>query len=304
MRFGMQCSTKDPSASFNNYASLGRASDRAIAYLVTISSPLQMLYSHLNPFLYLLILKDFQNHVMGIYRKLLFKRNAHDKNPAKPSGCVRGASGKAEHLDKKRKNILVMRETIISIFAVGFIICLILIASLAAVAVLTNDTAVSYKVSAKSMHRNFRVTKLKGVGFQDITPFNGESQSAKAFCAQNHGVFRFSVGRCFFVLDHGYPGLNFSHQVELCGKKGAVLTYPRSQEEVETIWEVFREHLKKSRGKVTFEYVRNLTIHAGFERKIGRFNQQSFTSVDGMLSVNSMTHGWLRDNSGILMSAK
>ena len=81
-----------------------------------------MLYSHLNPFLYLLILKDFQNYVMGIYRKLLFKRNAHDKNPGKPSGFVRGTFGNAEPLNKKRKIILVMRKTIISIFAVGFII--------------------------------------------------------------------------------------------------------------------------------------------------------------------------------------
>ena len=101
------------------------------------------------------------------------------------------------------------------------------------------------------MHGNFRVTKLKVVSFQDITPFSGESQSAKTFCAQNHGVFRFSVGRCFFVLDHGYPGLNFSQQVELCGENGAVLSYPRSQEEVETIWEVFREHLESSGEKVT-----------------------------------------------------
>ena len=197
------------------YSSRGRVSDKTIAYLVSLYAPLQMLYSHLNPMLYLVILQDFQNYVASLYRKALFKRNEDGKNPQKPrtSGC--NTFQRVQSLEQKSKRIRSIRKAIVWIFFLGLAMLLTVLLYVVLVATGTSEKTRSFKVSSRLMHHEFRSKKLRQLMFQEINSFNDENETrfVRELCAENHGVFRFSFQRCFFILDHDHPGLNFSSQV-------------------------------------------------------------------------------------------
>ena len=53
--------------SYEQFDSLSYNVDSVIGYLASFRVPIQMLYSHINPFVYLVVLKKFQEHHLVVY---------------------------------------------------------------------------------------------------------------------------------------------------------------------------------------------------------------------------------------------
>ena len=103
-------------------------------------------------------------------------------------------------------------------------------------------------------------------------------------CSQNRGVYNFGFKRCYFIVEHSTPGLNFSKQAFVCGKQGAILSYPRTFDEIAYLWDFFESTRSELSDVVTY----NTLLHVGFKRQAPVTTQfPQFKSIDGHLDVNS-----------------
>ena len=116
-------------------------------------------------------------------------------------------------------------------------------------------------------------------------------------CSKNRGVFNFGFKRCYFIIRHPAPGLNFTEQAIACDRQGAILSYPRTFDEIAYLWEFFETN---QRSTFSLESIYNSWLHVGFIRQkpvTTRFPQ--FKSIDGLVNVNSEKNVELfRDNYG------
>ena len=103
-------------------------------------------------------------------------------------------------------------------------------------------------------------------------------------CSKNSGVYNFDFKRCYFIVEHPTPGLNFSEQVLVCNKQGAILSYPRTLDEIAYLWDFF----ERTRSELSVEATYNTSLHVGFKRQAPVTSQfPQFNSIDGHLKVNS-----------------
>ena len=58
---------------------------------------------------------------------------------------------------------------------------------------------------------------------------------------KNHAVPNFDHRRCYFVYSHGNERLNLWDHIWFCSHRDAVLTYPRSAEELDFIWRFYHK---------------------------------------------------------------
>ena len=101
-------------------------------------------------------------------------------------------------------------------------------------------------------------------------------EEAKLLCARQRGTFKFHQRKCFFLNDHGINGLNKSEQLQYCRERGAILTYPRSKEEIRVIWQLLET-------KLPAETFAKTIIHLGLEKSQDSYD--TFLSVDGKVEL-------------------
>ena len=276
------------------YSSFGRIPDEMMAYLVSLISPMQMLYSHLNSITYIVILKDFQDFLIGVYRKLFFRRNEKQSQVNR----LKSATSNGENWEKGKCNRIKKLITNYSLFLIGLMLLGNTLVALVSFSSLSSDAVRRFEQASQIQARQFKTKKNMESNLRAQT-HNQNDDDIKTFCARNNGVFRFALRRCFFVLEHMSPGLNFSEHVHNCEERGAVLTYPRTPGEIETKWDLFRDFLENNGASLNLNFLRFVNLHLGFERYTvdgGLFGGYLFRSVDEKLIISTNTHGSFRNN--------
>ena len=155
-------------------------------------------------------------------------------------------------------------------------------------------TQAHFEGIAKTMkHGRSYGTKVK-MNVEDTLP--SYLDDPRIVCAENRGTFKWQFRRCFFLLKHDDPGLNFTGQVDACERRKATLSYPRSETEVSVLWDFFEE----SMGYPSLAFYRNITLSIGLKMtKYSKFFGAWFGSVDGKMNdVSTATHpDWFKTNS-------
>ena len=254
--------------------SLGETGNKVMVYLFLHIPQLQMLFSQLNPFLYLILFKKFQQRVMGVLKLGLCTRiedQIQNKTPKTP-----------ERDAKARRPVFGLRK-----------FCVTLVFGLSFILLVGNIGVFSYG-EANSEENNYpktqKLLRATTTGFKLTTldlfdTFNaGKVLSAREKCSINEATFNFAHKRCYFVLEHSSPGLNLTQQMETCGNHGAVLSYPRKYIEITFMWDFF----ETQQTKLSHEMFFNISLHAGFVRETPVLTRYPrFTSADGSLVIDS-----------------
>ena len=242
-----------------------------------------MLYSHLNPLVYLIVLKKFQQYHIDVFiysRNTLFfeevQQIGSSNDDKQPTRC-------------SKKNRIMRLGGFFLFFVAVFGLCLISHYQLSS----ENDTALVKTASfSATLRRNFQLPfKTRNrIDYNQLQPY---SHHIDEQCDENQAVFNYNRKRCYFVLRVDYPGYNLTESIEQCFSRGAVLSYPRHWEEVSDLWIYFNSHLQRTDKLNMEELLAKTTLHVGFRRN-GNFE---FRSVDEKLNVSTASHPIMLDTA-------
>ena len=263
------------------FESLQGRGDVIIGYLSAFRVALQMLYSHLNPFVYLIILKKFQEHHVFVFRsfsRFMFSARVRE-NPRAKELVYRGMGIKILTKIKLALKLAVIAIPIISIIAQM---------SFSAFFMNQNPTR-PIEVVSKPVKRVTSNRIRTDMDFVDLKIVNNKP---KIICSENHGTFKWDLKHCFFVVTHSPNGLNFTEQQKTCQQKGAILSYPRFGQEVGEMWNFFEKEMQYPEPN----FYRNITLIMGFKLVGFDLFSNVVHSIDGkMLHVGTSSNpDWFR----------
>ena len=266
---------------YQNFDTLKGQWDVIIGYLAAFRVALQMLYCHLNPFVYLIILKKFQEHhifVFQTFSRFMFSTRVRE-NPRHNKVVHRG-----KEISTKTKNKVALK---LAVFVI-VIISIILQISFLAFFMNQNPTR-PIEVASKPVKRVTSNRVRTGSDFVDLKIVNNKP---KIICSENHGTFKWHLKRCFFVVTHSPNGLNFTEQQKTCQQKGAILSYPRFGQEVGEMWNFFEKEMQYPEPN----FYRNITLIMGFKLVGFDLFSNVYHSIDGkMLHVGTSSNpDWFR----------
>ena len=234
------CLMEIPKKSFTY--SLGKLGNKLLFYLYPSAFSLQVLYSQLNPFLYIILLKKFQANLIGAVKALT--KSPATANSDGHSSWIRVA----KTLLLALVMVLIFSQVVVTVYVASD------------QKQLASDFQASEVMKTLSESRsNFQLFSLRNRDMMGTDPLlNGRQK-----CSVNQAKFNFAFKRCYMVLENSNPGLNLSQQVDKCEQKGAVLSYPRSYNEVLFLW----NFLQSERKDLTDEFRLQGTLHVGFRRE-------------------------------------
>ena len=249
-------------------------------YSLSFRDTVQSMYSQLNPFILLIVLRPFRGALKDLLLQTMFKSNrrtlVRHKRRSKRAKCFNIVS---EKLFTFRR---LFSFELIGILVMSFLLGII--------------TGVS--ISAPGFYKDhLEIQKHQGLSIRKDFEYKDLYQNPHEpvlSCGMNHGQLAFDYRRCFFVVYDAGDGLNFTQQLDACDKRGSVLTYPRDEKGCGFIWEFYI----KSRGWHSQHKPQlNVTwfLHLGFSRVWPDLHPETFTSVDGRMNVSSETHFWFTD---------
>ena len=275
--------------------------DFVLSYALLFRIPFQLLYSHLNPLLYLLVLKKFQQYhkrvFVGIFHLMLStKRDAHSEGSY--------SQYRLFHIGFQMSKVLKTLTTSFLMLLLGFslIVC----------------TYQGVGVTQKVLH-------LQRLSTETINKLNTQRSffslqlysPIRSFCADRNGIVNVDYRRCFLLATHFPRYLNFTSHLEYCQQEGTTMCYPRSHAEMRFMYNMLEQWARGNLeprlpwrhliGEGTFrsqeesykqwylEYIEKLPlanyhIHVGFVKK----RENLFTSVDGQFNISSQTHSWFQ----------
>ena len=254
-------------------------SPNTMGYFFAFKIPLQMLYSHLNPFVYLIVLKKFQQYhidVLTYCKKFLFFESVSVENDVSskvnksPKSCCE---------KNQIKSILGLTLLSVAVSGLGLTTYCQFNGE--------NDASVVKAHYAATLRQKFQLqNRLKIRSSLDYSQLQPYSHYADKKCDENQAVFNYNRKRCYFVMEFGYLGYNLTESIEQCRSRGAVLSYPRKWEEVGVTWMYFKSHLLRNDVFNEKDFLANTTLHVGFIRT-GKIN---FQSVDKKMIVSTLSH--------------
>ena len=272
-------------------------------WIETFRTPLQLLYSHLNPFVYLIVLKKFQQHHVSVFkstwRLLFFEKISTGKSVSRDE-----VVSSLVHVSKIAQFFLSI--TFIGL-AFGFLVSHV------------SNTSMSVKYFRENQVRPLIV--FKDVKLHDYGQFmpNDWKLEIQASCFEKRGFINIDHKRCYTIRDHqpeivdleNTGALNFDQLVESCEKLKSHLCYPRSLGEMfyfqELVENWAREHLRNwvtmqvyndriglfgktsSTGVFVTEFLKTYRIPLGFRKS----SDNLFTSIDGRYNISSESESWL-----------
>ena len=267
-----------------NYT-LGSILNGVLSYLVPTQTAIQILYSQLNPIMYLILLKKFGEYhtaVLTFFKHILFDDrivNEDVGNSESRSEMTTKNPGKAR---KPKIQLLVLIITFAMLAAIchtALLFCIKVENSRK-----TNEQRIG-EIS-KNMTRTTMFFKAETLQIDDVI-FGEKAHAARIVCSENGGKLSFADRRCYFILSNGKPGLNFTQQSVKCEEKGAMVTYPRNAAEIKSIWEFFEAEKKEYR---TY-FFRRVSLHAGYKREQPvSGNYANFTSLDEKLKISPLVN--------------
>ena len=231
-----------------------------------------MLYAQLNPILYLILFKKFQERVFGTLKLLLFVTKNHQQKVQVSRS--EEASGNVKWGDRLKLGIIILSSLCCLSGSVGV--------TLGTRAHLQTETStlVYTRRELSIMTWQFKTNVLSSADTVDTDI----AFSTRNKCSVNRGTFNFKYKKCSFVVEHILPGLKFSEQVKTCEARGAILSYPRTFAEIGYMWDFFEQE----RNELKRDSLMRLSLHAGYVRQtpvVTKFPQ--FEIVDGSYVIDS-----------------
>ena len=244
------------------YMSFGFFLDTVIVYAMQLVTPIQMLYSQINPIFFMLTIEGFQNCVSKWATPV---RNA--------TTCTKKKNRVESEQKTNRSTHVCVKKLVVSAVVLIISMCCAIKATLISESRQSSALVSSAQCSTNLSEKIFeqRIKRFSSVA--DLVR-NNDFQNIREQCSVNRGTFNYQLKRCYFIIQHGEPGLNFSSQVSACEIKGAVLSYPRSETEISYLWDLFEQkndHLSNT-------YFRNFSLHIGLSKSKKLFG--GYLSVD------------------------
>ena len=202
------------------------------SYFILYKLSIQMLYSHINVLIYIVVLKPFRQWILDCFMEVLRSPlyNISSKSSKKPLWHQKAASiGSA----MRKAGVFLLMAVLF--YSSGFTL------SVSSFYLSRVGNLESKYQTARHICAEMRSTSLKT--YSKHAPWFRTSTGIRNLCGNNHGELNFMYNRCFFVLSHVSSPKNMMEQHELCSSKSADLVYPRSEQELFFIWsfyEMFR----------------------------------------------------------------
>ena len=270
-----------------------------LSYALVFRIPFQLLYSHLNPLLYLLVLKKFQqlhiDFVVAVFRFFFSTQRNSDLQSFYSRYRI---FHWGFEFSKVLKSLLAGSSIILIVFSlitctyqgVGF----------------TQKVSHVQRVSTETMNK--LNTQRSFLSLQYYSPI-------RSFCADHNGIINVDYRRCFLLSTHLPRYLNFTAHLEYCEQEGTTMCYPRSHAEMRFMYRMLaqwapenveprlpwrlltgeRKNRHDSSDDWYLEWIENKPlqhyhIHVGFIKK----GENLFTSIDGQFNISSQTHSWFQ----------
>ena len=195
-------------------------------YTVSFRIPFQLLYSHLNPFIFLVVLKKFQKHFRDTLKWFLriFLQTQFVQNSKSENG--------------KLKNVSNIFKACISTF--NFVIPWAILVITLHNASEDSSFLNSETFKASNLFRKVVDSSIKRSSRDNQVFRDWESNlNIRSECGNLGGLYNLSFKRCYFIIDHQIQPLNFSELMNSCQSNGGYLCYPRNKEEMCLIWNFF-----------------------------------------------------------------
>ena len=201
-------------------------------YLSLYRNKIQMLYSQVNPFPVLLVLKPFRIMVKEIFlQSLMLQKNLMLQKKTTEGGKQNFRPQKEKLSSPKKLShkfhffhnctalILIVSFLLVALSFSFFMIDSTIFENLKSCR-LKNSKRALQSLRKQHMVAEFEMKELHVVLLQD----------PKTLCGMNHAFVGYNFKRWFFSIKHDGEGLSFTQQVLSCKKRQAVLFYPRDVE--------------------------------------------------------------------------
>ena len=190
---------------------------------------LQLLYSHLNPLFYLLVLKKFQEHHANAFLwiiHLFFYRKRKYKQSS--SSAEKSAKTSKSECSKVFKTALIS-------------LSLIFLAS-ALLHCVYYETKFSEHTAKVQKDSNYKLRKLssdlqkRNMNDLGVFKISDSTLRIRQYCGDLRGVINVDYQRCFILSTHLPNYLNFTEHLNFCESGGTTMCYPRSHDEMVFMW--------------------------------------------------------------------
>ena len=235
-------------------------------YFILLHKTIQMTYSHLNAFVFLIVLNPFRawifTNIKTFWGKLVRKINIG-----------------------VRKAMFAIFILVIVIFAPSSCVSTMVLAKRGVY--FKQDSFIAFE-----QMRNVRATvTLMNDNFKDL---HSSSYDIKYLCAENHAFFNFKYQRCFFIGSNSNFKLNFSQQVEYCSSRNSNLAYPRTKHEKNFLWDFYKKFRGWDRPNFQIDESDDWFLHLGMIRaNRGSMTVPKFTSIDKKFNFSAESQTWL-----------
>ena len=199
------------------------------SYFILYKLSIQMLYSHMNVLIYIVVLKPFRQWIFSCFKQVL--RCSFLNVPSKANGTP---------IWQRKVALLgsaMLKAGVFSLMGVFFYSCGSTLSVSCFFLNRVGNLESKYQ-TARHVCADMRSKSLMTHSKQ--ASWFGTSNDVRNLCGKNHGELNFVYNRCFFVLSHDLSPKTMLEQDELCSSKGADLVYPRSKQELFYIWSLYQ----------------------------------------------------------------
>ena len=263
-----------------------------------------MIYSHLNPIFYIMVLKEFQDQILcwiiGFKNVLFYNKIDEVDGKTEEIGSIKHEAKITQVVDNQNKKVEVNTIERVSTHTKRALLSAIisLMTSLVFAAVFSascklqlSDRNHSLKTGSTQLQKLSGQKKLGSSLREEVLGGYAHQDNIRSLCAANRGIFDFDSRLCLFVDKHEHPGLNLVEQVMHCEIKNATLAYPRSEAEVVLLWDFFEQ----ANSHLSIHDFRDLSIHVGLFRgqQMPLYGDYMYRSVDDKMDFHqSGVRGW------------
>ena len=282
-------------------------------YWFGFTIPIQLFYSHLNPFVYLLVLKKFQQYHVMVFTKIWHFFFSKRLQPQ---------TGETNQVLKRNASV----GTLVAKFIVSIqFLCLTSLVSLYLVSVLlSNKTMLSLHVEStlkkSTRHSAYLEKHWRHSVLNYFDPLiHDPSFDIRKVCGDYRGLISLKYQRCFLLEDKRSQLLTFHEQVQYCKGYSANLCYPRSKEEMIFMWEFYQNWIILKHDFTLDQYreflydyydvddqsifeMRFLQFYGRWKEELfaknwlqmgfARHKNNLFVSVDSKFAISSETESW------------
>ena len=234
-------------------------------YFVLFKTSLQMTYSHVNAFIFLIVLKPFRiwliKKTKTFYNFIIGKRSS---------------------------------KTQIGVFGLLVLTCTISALGSGLAHSFLETTDFASRQNFEKARQNLQLVRSRGLSrHSSFIDLFSPGIDIRFLCGKNHGLLEFEYKRCYFIGTHSENKLDFWEQAEFCNIRDATLSYPRSKNEIGYIFNFYKSFRGWDHNTQALE-IKEWYLHLGIQRSNrGSFaDEPTFLSTDGKFNFTSNEFYW------------